>query len=160
MKVNESRTSGRDSKNAFMASWAILLFTTSSRSSNFVKFEFEAWYLENIVICLLNPFMSKHSYGSLFCIRISITQSPSKNSFTIANTQNPKIPDLIHTSRIDTSTINCVNVPCTFNDEKDSSSSLFEIEKNCSTDLAFIRRVYLRGNTRLDRVEEVRSRPL
>jgi hypothetical protein len=87
---------------------------------------------------LLNPFVSKHFYSSFLCIGISITQSPAKDPFAVADTQNTEVAYFIHAAGVNTPTIDGVDVPRSLNDKQYRGASLLKIEEYCTTDLTLI----------------------
>ena len=96
-------------------------------------------YFEDVIICLLDPFMSKHFDGRFPRVGIAIAQAPSEDTFAVTDTQDAEIADFVHASRVNAATIDRINVPCSFNDEQNRGSSLFKIKQNCSSNLTFIR---------------------
>jgi hypothetical protein len=91
--------------------------------------------------------VSKHFHCGFLCVGISITQSPAKDSLTVADTQDTKIAYFVHTSGVNTATVDSIDVPGPLDNEQDCSPSLFEIEEHRTTDLTIIRAIG-RGNLR------------
>jgi hypothetical protein len=85
--------------------------------------------------------VSKHFHCGFLCVGISITQSPSKNSLTVADTEDTEIAYFVHTSGVNTTTVNGIDVPSPFDNEQDCGPSLFEIEEHRTTDLTIIRAI-------------------
>ena len=140
MNWNDARTSGRKSKNARIASSEILLFTTSRRSSNSHQHCIGRGrgYFEDIVVCLFDPFVGKHFDGGFLCVWVAITETPSEDPFTVTDTQDAEVAYFVHTARVDASTINRVNVSCTFNNKQYRCTSLFKVKQDGSSNLTFI----------------------
>src|ERR1700731_4768933 len=102
----------------------------------------ERWgYFEDIVVCLFNPFVGKHFDGGFLCVWVAITETPSEDPFTVTDTQDAEVAYFVHTARVDASTINRVNVSCTFNNKKNRRASLFKVKQDGSSNLTFIRRL-------------------
>ena len=95
-------------------------------------------YFEDVVVCLFDPFMCKHFDGCPFCVGIAVTETPAEDPFTVPDTQDAEVADLVHASRVDAATIDCVDVSCSLNDEQNSRSCLFKVKENGSSNLTFI----------------------